>query len=69
LCFHAKSGDKSKKYNQVKFASGAILIIYTFVRDIGLKARSVIKSKVIYHEKDMIMRSSGQVLGNKFNNL
>ena len=70
LYFHAKSTDKSKKYHQIKFALGAILIIYTFILSyIKLKAKNIIKSRVIHHKKAMIMQNLNQVLGNKFDKL
>ena len=39
------------------------------MKNIKLKAKNIIKSKVIHHKKAMIMQNSNQVLGNKFNNL
>ena len=69
LYFFAKSKDKSKKYHQIKFTFGAILIINTFMKNINLKAKNIIKSRVIHHKKAMAMQNSKQMLGNKFDKL
>ena len=39
------------------------------MKNIKLKAKNIIKTKVIHHKKAMIIQNSNQVLGNKFNNL
>ena len=39
------------------------------MKNIKLKAKNIIKLKVIHHKKAMIMQNLNQVLGNKFNNL
>ena len=39
------------------------------MKNIKLKAKNIIKLKVIHHKKAMIMQNSNHVLGNKFNNL
>ena len=39
LYFHAKFRVKSKKYNQNMFTLEAILIIYTFMQNLRLKAK------------------------------
>ena len=36
-----KQKDKSKKYNQIKFTLGAILIIYTFMKNIKVKYHKI----------------------------
>ena len=69
LYFHAKFKDKSKKYHQINFTLGAILIINNFMTNIKLKAKNIIKSRVKHNKKAMIIQNSNQVLRNKFDNL